>query len=65
MPHGRPEITARLRQETTPPIKAISAGVHWGTSKTANAKLHRCMRQGSAAGAGQAQLDMQRGIKVL
>lgn len=39
------EIAARLRRETTLSIKAIAARVHLGTSKTANGKLHRYMRE--------------------
>jgi hypothetical protein len=39
-------------------IKAMSARARLGTSKTANAKLHGCMRQDSAIGAGQAQPDI-------
>ena len=35
------EIAARLRRETTLPLKAIAARVPLGTSKTANATLHR------------------------
>ena len=38
------EIAARLRRETTLPIKAIAARMQLGTSKTANANLHRHMR---------------------
>jgi len=38
------ELAARLRRETTLPLKAIAARVHLGTSKTANAKLHTYMR---------------------
>jgi REP element-mobilizing transposase RayT len=36
-------IAARLRRETTLPIKAIAARVHLGTSKSANARLHAAM----------------------
>ncbi len=53
------EIAARLRRETTLPIKAIAARVHLGTSKAANMKLHNHMRRGSAAGdPAQAQLGI-------
>ena len=37
-------IAARLRKETTLTIKEIAARVHLGTSKGANANLHRFMR---------------------
>lgn len=37
------EIAARLRRETTLSIKAIAARVQLGTSKAANAKLHKHM----------------------
>jgi hypothetical protein len=43
---------------TTLSIKGISAPVHLGTWKTANAKLYRYMRQDSASGAGEALRDM-------
>lgn len=39
------EIAARLRRETTLTIKEIAAKVHLGTSKTANANLHRHMQK--------------------
>ena len=38
------EIGARLRRETTLTIKAIAARVHLGTSKSANANLHRYLQ---------------------
>ena len=39
-------LAARLRKETTLPIKAIAALVHLGSSKSANATLHRFMTGG-------------------
>ena len=39
-------IGARLRRETTVTINAIAARVCLGTSKVANVKLHRHMREG-------------------
>ena len=39
------EIAARLRRETTLTIKYIAAIVHLGSSKSANANLHRHMRK--------------------
>ena len=50
------EIAARLRRETTLPIKAIAARVHLGSSKSANAKLHRFMGDGTGRDPAQGQL---------
>jgi hypothetical protein len=52
------ERGARLRRETTLPLKAIASRVHLGSSKAANAKLHRHRRGGSASGAGQVRLNL-------
>ena len=49
------EIAARLRRETTLSIKAIAARVHLGTSKAANARLHRYMGRDSTPNAGQSR----------
>jgi REP element-mobilizing transposase RayT len=49
------EIGARLRRETTLTIKAIAARVCLGTSKAANAKLHRHMREGAKPRKGKAR----------
>ena len=49
------EIAARLRRETTLTIKAIAARVCLGTSKAANAKLHRHMRGGEKPGGDAAR----------
>ena len=38
------EIAARVGRETTLSLKGIAGLVHLGTSKTANAKLHKPMR---------------------
>ena len=46
-------IAVRLRRETTLSIKTIAARVHLGTSNTANARLHRAMKELVAAGSGQ------------
>jgi putative transposase len=43
------EIAARLRRETTLPVKAIAARIHLGTSKNANAILHKHMRSSSSS----------------
>ena len=40
------ELAARLRRETTLTVKAIAARVHLGSSKSANANLHRSLHQG-------------------
>ena len=45
---GKLKMAARLRRETTLSIKAIAARVHLGSSKAANAKLHKHMRGGQA-----------------
>ena len=56
-------IAARLRRETTLPLKAIAERVHLGTSKTANVKLHLHMREGSANQPDQPRQDQpQAGI---
>jgi REP element-mobilizing transposase RayT len=49
------ELGARLRRETTLTIKAIAARVCLGTSKAANAKLHRHMREGAKPRKGKAR----------
>jgi hypothetical protein len=49
------EIGARLRRETTLTIKAIAARVCLGTSKAANDKLHRHLREGAKARKGKAR----------
>jgi hypothetical protein len=49
-------IAARLRRETTLPLKAIAARVHLGTSKTANTKLHKYMRGAPANDSSPAPL---------
>jgi hypothetical protein len=50
------EIGARLRRETTLPLKAIAARVHLGTSKSANTKLHNHMRGSPVPDSAQPQL---------
>ena len=51
-------IATRLRRETTLSIKAMAARVHLGTSKTANARLHRAMRELRPLGSGQQTFGM-------
>ena len=41
---GKLAMAGRLRRETTLPLKWIAARVRQGTSKSANAKLHRWMK---------------------
>jgi hypothetical protein len=55
---GKLAIAARLRQETTLPLKEIAARVHLGTSKSANARLHHWMRQPMATDLAQARLPI-------
>ena len=52
------EIAARLRRETTLSLKAIATRVRLGTSKTANAKLHKHMREASAGDSSQPTLGL-------
>jgi REP element-mobilizing transposase RayT len=52
------DIAARLRMETTLSLKAITARVNLGTSKTANMKLHNHMRRGPVCNPAQAQLGI-------
>ena len=50
-PKGHPDklaLAARLRRETTLPLKEIALRAHLGTSKSANARLHRWMKQSQA-----------------
>jgi len=46
---GKLAIAVRLRRETTLTIKAITARIHLGTYNTANARLHRAMKEGFAS----------------
>jgi hypothetical protein len=52
---GKLVIAARLRRETTLPIKWIAAQVQLGTSKSANASLHDWMRTHDSLTPGQLQ----------
>jgi putative transposase len=52
------EIAARLRRETTLPLKAIAQRVKLGTSKSANARLHRHMKQPRGAQSGAPQVGI-------
>ena len=52
------EIAARLRRETTLPLKAIAHRVNLGTSKAANARLHVHMRERSGSVQAQPQLGI-------
>jgi len=48
---GKLVLAARLRRETTMPLKWIAGRVRLGTSKTANSNLHRWMRANPKPGA--------------
>lgn len=50
------EIAARLRRETTLPLKAIAQRVKLGTSKAANARLHDHMKRAGDCEPSQPQL---------
>ena len=52
------ELAARLRRETTLPLKAIAQRVKLGTSKAANARLHNHMRQPRGGEQDQPQLGI-------
>jgi hypothetical protein len=51
-------LAARLRRETTLPIKAIEARVHPGSSKAANANLHGHMRRSAVHDLNQPKLSI-------
>ncbi len=55
---GRLAMAARLCKGTTLSIKAIAAGRHLGTSKSANARLHQWMSQSAPSAAAQSQLGI-------
>jgi hypothetical protein len=46
-------IAVRRRRETTLSIKDIAACVHLGSSNTANARLHRALKELGLAGSSQ------------
>jgi len=48
---GKLALAARLRRETTLPLKWIAARVRLGTSKSANSKLHLWMKENKKPGA--------------
>jgi hypothetical protein len=52
-------IAARLRRETTMPLKWIAARIHLGTSKSANAGVHQWMRNNPITGILAAALQNQ------
>ena len=53
---GKLAIAARLRNETTLPIKEIAFRVQLGTSKAANANLHKWMNSNTNDNPAQGQL---------
>ena len=55
---GKLAMAARLRRETTLPLKEIAARVHLGSSKSASARLHRWMKQPPASDPAQARLQL-------
>jgi len=59
---GDPEkmaLATRLRKETTLTVKAIAARLHLGTSKSANARLHKWLRNGKQIeDTGTLQIDL-------
>ena len=55
---GKLAIAARLRQQTTLPLKEIAARMHLGTSKSANSRLHQWMKLPGGMDAAQAQLPL-------
>ena len=42
---GKMAMAVRLGRETSLSIKGLAARVHWGTSNTANARLHHAMKE--------------------
>jgi len=50
---GKMAIAVRLRRETTLSIRAIAGRVHLGTPNTANARLHKAMKEPVPLGSGQ------------
>ena len=48
---GKLALAARLRRETTMPLKWIAARVRLGTSKSANSKLHHWVKENTIPGA--------------
>jgi len=46
---GKLDLAARLRRETTMPLRWIAARIHLGTSKSANGKVHDWMKKQKSA----------------
>ena len=59
---GKLAIAAKLRKETTLSLKAITARVHLGTSKSANARLHAWMGKHALAGSASQQIQEELSI---
>ena len=55
---GKLAIAARLRPQTTLPLKETAARVHLGPSKSANARLHHWMSQPGATDSAQVRLPI-------
>jgi hypothetical protein len=54
---GKLALAARLRRETTLPLKWITARVRLGTSKRANPKLHRWLRSHPESTPAASEID--------
>ena len=52
-------MAARLRRETSMPLNRITARIHLGTSKSANAKVHQWIRNNPTTGVSSPLLQMQ------
>ena len=57
---GKLDLAARLRRETTMPVKWIAARAHLGTSKSANSKLHLWMKNNSPPPANSVITSVER-----
>jgi hypothetical protein len=53
------ELRARLRHETTLPVKTIAGRMHLGTPKRANARLYGWMRQSVPVTSASAQAQLE------
>ena len=57
--HHSGALRARLRQETTLPVKTIAGRMHLGTSNSANARLYGWMRQNVPVASASAQVQLE------
>jgi len=58
---GKLALAARLRRETTMPLKWIAARVRLGTTKSANSKLHHWMKENKKPGAHAVMTSVEPG----